>query len=128
MTEADKIRTNMHRLDKKVQRLNQMINNFDREMRNIKSKDKSGYSQQRHQASDNSSSLSYNEDICYEFKFTDEQGGELQRKTEAKTYRHSKPRDDLFSFLLPDTRYPAGKYDMRRDDQSKSANKDRIKE
>lgn len=113
----------MHRLDKKVQRLNQMISNFDKEMRSIKSREKG--SQNRH-GSENSSSLSYSDAIAYEFKFTDDRGGELQRKTEVKTQRYSKPRDDLYSFLMPEVRASVvGKLDMRREDLSKSANKER---
>ena len=119
----------MHRLDKKVQRLNQMISNFDKEMRSIKSKDKAGGSQHKNTGSENSSSVSYNDAFCYEFKFTDDRGGELQRKTEVKTQRCAKPRDDLFSFLIPDARLSViSKFDHRRDDLSKSANKDRHKE
>lgn len=123
MSEADKIRSNMYRLDKKVQRLNQMISNFDREMRSIKSRDKS--SQQR-QASENSSSASHHDAVAYEFKFTDDRGGELQRRTEVKTQRHNKPRDDIFSFLMPEGRTSyLGKIEVKREDLSKSANKER---
>lgn len=123
MSEADKIRSNMKRLDKKVQRLNQMISNFDKEMRSIQSREKS--SRQR-QTSENSSSMSQQEAFNFEFKFIDDRGTELQRKSEVKTQRHNKPRDDIFSFLVPEARASfLYKGEPRRDELSKSANKDR---
>jgi hypothetical protein len=132
MNETDKIRTGMNKLDKKVRRLNQMISKFDRDMRTIKSKESEGQVsswQNKANVSENSSSYSYNDPHYYEFKFADDRGGELQRKSDIKSQRSSKPRDDFFSFLVPDPRMSVfSRKDHRRDDVSKSATKDRVKE
>lgn len=123
MTETEKMQSNMNRLEKKMQRLNHMITNFDRDMKSMKSKDKTS---QHRQISENSSSTSHQDAVTYEFKFTDDRGGELQRRTEVKTQRYGKPRDDIFSFLIPETRTSfLGKIEKNRDDLSKSANKER---
>lgn len=133
MSEADKIRSNMCRLDKKVQRLNQMITRFDREMRTIKSRESEAYGggswNNKVNVSENSSSLSHNDPLFYEFKFIDDRGSELQRRSDTKSQRSSKPKDDFFSFLIPDPRASLfTRKDHRREDVSKSATKERQKE
>jgi len=98
MSEADRLRNNMSRLDKKVSRLNQMITNLDKEMRSKRGTD-APYSHQSI-CTDPSEMLCPLEHYDYEFKFVNERG-ELQRNSESKPAKSSVPRDDFFSFYYP---------------------------
>lgn len=124
MSDTDKIMSQMQKLDKKVHSLSEMMSKFDKEMKNIKHKDKSKDHksiQSLASSSEHSDPESLHEAYNYEFKFLDEKA-DSQRNSTSKSHKSARKADDIFSFLYPDSRGDAG---VIKRESSKSATKER---
>lgn len=121
MSEADKLRPTMNHLHNKVNWLNQMINNMDKEIKNMKMRDNESVSMVNGYNRTDRAEIDSNPDVYnYEFRFLDE-NTEGKRSPEQRPFKSSRNRNDFFSFFYPDSSSKnENSTNLKRDDGSKS--------